>query len=221
MCESRCGCLAAESPPGTPAKRGPPGRPRKALGQEPEPTDLADALRRRSREVLGEELLELVERDQVRLVVEVDVARVRDVVELLGLGGDLVDVLAEVARVRVLAGDEQDRSRRDPLDLRQQREVHERRAAGHRELGDRVGVVAARRRVELAELAADGVGAVVEASRRATRRERRLVGFERCSAIELRTWSRFSSVSESVWVREMSYIETVAMALMRGSSWAA
>src|SRR6266496_1867644 len=85
-------------------------------------------------EVLGEEGFELVEWDQVGLVVEVDVAGVGDDVELLRLCRALVGVLAVVPRVGVLSGDEQDRPRRDPLEVRQQREVHERQAARRREL---------------------------------------------------------------------------------------
>lgn len=50
-----------------------------------------------SREVLGEELRQLVERDQTRPVVEVHVAGVRDHVELLGLRRQFIGVLAEVA----------------------------------------------------------------------------------------------------------------------------
>src|SRR6266496_4442868 len=131
-------------------------------------------------EVLGEERLQLVERDQVGLVVEVDVAGVGDDVELLGLGRALVGVLAVVPRVRVLSRDEQDRPRRDPLEVGQQREVYEREAARRRPLGGRVRVVAARGGVELAELAGDRVGVLVEADRRVTRGQERHVGLE-CS----------------------------------------
>jgi hypothetical protein len=74
--------------------------------------------------VLAEERFELVEWDQVGLVVEVDVAGVRDDVELLRLGRALVGVLAVVPGVGVLSRDEQDRPRRDPLDVRQEREVY-------------------------------------------------------------------------------------------------
>ena len=99
------------------------------------------------------------------------------------------------------------RAVQDRLDLRQQREVHEREAAGHRELGDRVGVVAARRGVELAELAADRIGAFVEAdwgapgSAPARRpRTRRSAVRRRAS----RTLSRFWSVSELPWPGHLS-----------------
>src|SRR5512132_2663391 len=110
--------------------------------------ELLDAVARRCRQVLGKELVELVERDQVGLVVEVDVAGVRDDVELLRLGRALVGVLAVVPRVRVLSRDEQDGPRRDPCEMREQREVHEGQAARRRELGDGAGVVAAQRGVE-------------------------------------------------------------------------
>src|SRR5437763_15114119 len=69
-------------------------------------------------EVLGEERLQLVERDQFGLVVEVDVSGVRDDVELLGLGRALVGVLTVVQRVRVLSRDEQDRPRHVGLVVR-------------------------------------------------------------------------------------------------------
>src|SRR5438552_14787302 len=68
-------------------------------------------------EVLGEEGFELVERDQVGLVVEVDVAGVGDDVELLRLCRPLVGVLAVVPRVGVLSRDEEDGPRRDRLEV--------------------------------------------------------------------------------------------------------
>src|SRR3954453_21911389 len=83
-------------------RRGAPERSRR-LGSGVGACELPVAAARR-REVLGEEFLERVERDQVGVVVEVDVAGVGDVVELLGVGGGLVDVLAEVARMRLVAG---------------------------------------------------------------------------------------------------------------------
>src|SRR5215207_3398382 len=140
--------------------------------------ELPDGVARRRRQVLGEELLQLVERDQVGLVVEVDVAGARDDVELLRLCRALVGVLAVVPRVRVFSRDEQDRPRRDPLDLREQREIHERQAARRRELGDRVRVIAARRGVELAGLAGDRVGALVESDRRVSRGQNRRAALE-------------------------------------------
>src|SRR5947209_8750976 len=76
-------------------------------------------------------------------------------------------VLAEVPGVGVISRDKQDGPRRDPLYVRQQREVHERQLARQSELGDGVRVVTARRRVELAEFAAYGIGVLVEPNGRA------------------------------------------------------
>jgi hypothetical protein len=178
--------------------------------------------------VRGEELLELVERDQIRLVVQVDVAGVRDDVKLLRLCRALVGVLAVVPRVCVLSRDEQDGPRRDPFDVRQQREVHERQAARRRELGDRVGVVAARRRVELAELARDRVGVLVESDRCVARGQDRHVALEvrvallRARVEEVVALVFGERVPEALAVQAVVVVMTTgATALMRRSTWAA
>jgi hypothetical protein len=69
-------------------------------------------------EALGEERLELVERDQVGAVVEVDVACARYDDELLGAGGLLVDGVGDVPRVRVLARDDEQGARRPATQMR-------------------------------------------------------------------------------------------------------
>ena len=69
-------------------------------------------------EVLGEEALELVERNEISTVVEVDVPCPGDYDELLGFGSLLVHGVGEVARMRILSRDEQDRPRGDVLQVR-------------------------------------------------------------------------------------------------------
>lgn len=68
-------------------------------------------------EVDGEERFELVQRDKVGPVVKVNMAGARDDVHLLGLGRRLVGVFTEVSRMRVLTEDEQQRPRRDGVDV--------------------------------------------------------------------------------------------------------
>src|SRR3954465_749337 len=99
-----------------------------------------------------EEAGQLVERDEVDAIVEIDVTGAGNDDQFLGLSSEGVGVLAELAGVRVLPGDEQHRSRRDCLDVVEGIEVHELDVAGHRGLRAGVGAVAARGAVEVVEL---------------------------------------------------------------------
>src|ERR1700712_1993060 len=76
-----------------------------------------------TRQVFFEERLELVERNDVDAVVEVDVPSALHHDEVLGTAGLVVDVVAEVPRVRDVAGDQQDRSRSDVVEVSQRPEV--------------------------------------------------------------------------------------------------
>ena len=85
-------------------------------------------------QILGEEGRELVERNQVHPVVEVDVARAGNDEQFLRLAGELVGLLAELSGMRVVARDEQHRTRRDRLDVVERVEVHELHVAAERRM---------------------------------------------------------------------------------------
>ena len=83
--------------------------------------------------------------------------------QFLRLGRAPVGVLAELARVRLVARDEQHRTRRDRLDVIERVEVHELDVAGQRRVRRQLRrsalgrELAPRRAVEVVELALDGV----------------------------------------------------------------
>src|SRR6478735_12678346 len=86
----------------------------RALGRPPRAA--APSLRVRSRlgdEMPAEEAGQLVERDHVDLVVEIDVAGSPNDHQFLRLRGRLIGGFAEVARMAFLAVDQQNRARRD------------------------------------------------------------------------------------------------------------
>src|SRR3954451_9055408 len=95
--------------------------------------------------VLGEEGRQLIERDDVHAVVEVDVPRVRDDEQLLRLGGEPVGVLAELDGMGLLARDEQERAGRNRLDVVERIEVHELDVAGERRMRGQLRRAALRR----------------------------------------------------------------------------
>jgi MmyB-like transcription regulator ligand binding domain len=74
-------------------------------------------------QVVLEEGGQCVEGDEVHAVVEVDVAGTGNEHQLLGFGGELVGLLAELAGVRLVTGDEQHRARTDRLDVFERVEV--------------------------------------------------------------------------------------------------
>jgi hypothetical protein len=84
--------------------------------------------------VLFEERLKPSNGNDVRLVIEVHMIGAADDHEFLRFRHCLVGVFAEVAGVRVLAGDQQDRARCDLFDISHQWHVDERqqRGAGQR-----------------------------------------------------------------------------------------
>jgi hypothetical protein len=85
-------------------------------------------------QIAAEKVGQLVERDQVHAVVEIDMAGVRHDLELLRLASALVGVLAEFLRVRLVTRDEEHRPRRDRLDIIERVEVHEPDGAAQRRL---------------------------------------------------------------------------------------
>lgn len=89
--------------------------------------------------VLAEERVELVPRDQVHAIVEIDVTGAADPDQFLRLGRPLVGILAELARVRLIAGDEEHRTRRDRLDVVERVEIHELDVAGQRRVRRETG----------------------------------------------------------------------------------
>src|SRR4051794_33115509 len=118
-----------------------------------------------SLQVVSEERRQLIERDDVHAVVEVDVPRVRDDEQLFRLGGELVGVLAELDGMGLLARDEEQRAGRNRLDVVERIEVHELDVAGQGRMRGQLGraafgrELAARRAIEVVELPLDGVGA--------------------------------------------------------------
>lgn len=64
-----------------------------------------------------EEIKELLPGDDLRAVVEIDVACIRDEHEFLRLGGETVRILAEFTGMGVRAGDEEQRPGRDGVDV--------------------------------------------------------------------------------------------------------
>ena len=73
---------------------------------------------------------QLVERDELHAVIEVDVAGVRDDDQFLRLAGELVGVFAELEGMGLIAGDEEQRAGRNRLDVVERIEVHELDVAG-------------------------------------------------------------------------------------------
>ena len=78
------------------------------------------------------ESFELVPRDQVHAVIQINMARARHEDQLLRLRRALIRVLAELAGVRLIARDEQQRTRRDRLDVVERVKVREFDVAGKR-----------------------------------------------------------------------------------------
>ena len=77
-------------------------------------------------EMLVEEIGQLVERDHVHPVVQIDMVGAGDDHEFLRLGRGRVGGFAEIPRMGLFAVDQQDRARRNLLDVGQERHVHER-----------------------------------------------------------------------------------------------
>ena len=75
--------------------------------------------------------------------------------QLLGFSGELVSLLAELAGVSLIAGDEQHGARGDRLDVFERVEVHESDVAAQHRLGAGVRAVAPGGAVEVVELAVD------------------------------------------------------------------
>src|SRR3954447_24592209 len=153
-----CGLAASQpvNPTSMPAARS--ATSRELLMASPSPPPL-------SLQVLSEEGRQLIERDKVHAVVEVDVPGVRDDEQFLRLGGELVGVFAELDGMGLLARDEEQRAGRNRLDVVERIEVHELDVAGQgrmrREFGRAAlrSELAARRAIEVVELPLNGVGA--------------------------------------------------------------
>lgn len=105
---------------------------------------------RRWGQVRLEECCQLVEWNLVHTVVQVHMDGARNDHEFFGLRGRRIGGLAEVARMRLLAVDQEDGPRRDLLDVAEDRQIHEGHWRGLRPgvaRVDRAWVVAARRHV--------------------------------------------------------------------------
>lgn len=113
-------------------------------------------------EARPEKLRELVERNEFNPIIKVNMTGTRNPHQLLRLGSTLVGILAELTRVRLIAGNEQQRPRRDGLNVIEGVEVHELGVAGESRVGDSFegsalrDELAAGRAVEVEELALDG-----------------------------------------------------------------
>src|SRR5438477_11248576 len=75
--------------------------------------------------MLGEKGRELVKRDQLHPVVEVNVARVGNDDELLWLIGKLVSLFAELSGMSIFTGDEEHGTRRNRLNIAERIKIHE------------------------------------------------------------------------------------------------
>ena len=85
--------------------------------------------------MLAEERIELVERDELHAIVEVDVARAGDDEESLRFTCQPERLFTEFARVRGVTRDEQQRTRRDRLYVRERVEINELHVARERRMG--------------------------------------------------------------------------------------
>src|SRR5918994_6979315 len=103
-------------------------------------------------EMLAEEGGKLVERDQVDPVVQVHVAGARHDQELLRFRSEPVGMLAEDARVCLVARDEQHGSWRDPVEMLERPEERHLCATRARECCRRARVLPARGAIVIVEL---------------------------------------------------------------------